>query len=98
MTELLEKLGEAQEAFEAKGGYEIEQRAQEILCGLGFSPNDFHKDTREYSGGWRMRLELAKVLVQMPDALVLDEPTNHLDLESIIWLEDFLNRLRVPSL
>lgn len=94
MTETLEKLGEAQEYFEAHGGYEIEQRSKEILCGLGFKPEEFDKNTQEFSGGWRMRLELAKVLVQMPDALVLDEPTNHLDLESIVWLEDFLNRFK----
>jgi ATP-binding cassette subfamily F protein 3 len=92
MTEILEKLGEAQEAFEARGGYDLEQRAKEILSGLGFREVDFTRDVKEFSGGWRMRIELAKVLLMKPDALVLDEPTNHLDLESIIWLEDFLNR------
>ncbi|MGE5708376.1 MAG: ABC-F family ATP-binding cassette domain-containing protein, partial [Bacteroidota bacterium] len=92
MTEMLERLGEAQEAFEARGGYEIEQRAKEILSGLGFQPEDWGRMASEFSGGWRMRLALARVLVQKPDALVLDEPTNHLDLESILWLEDFLNR------
>jgi ATP-binding cassette subfamily F protein 3 len=92
MTEILEKLGEAQEAFEARGGYDLEQRAKEILSGLGFREADFNRDVKEFSGGWRMRIELAKVLLMKPDALVLDEPTNHLDLESIIWLEEFLNR------
>ncbi|HEY9765239.1 MAG TPA: ABC-F family ATP-binding cassette domain-containing protein, partial [Chroococcales cyanobacterium] len=92
MTDILEKLGEAQEAFEARGGYEIEQRAKEMLSGLGFKEAEFSRETVEFSGGWRMRIELARVLTQKPDALVLDEPTNHLDLESIIWLEDFLNR------
>ncbi|HEY9723460.1 MAG TPA: ABC-F family ATP-binding cassette domain-containing protein [Oscillatoriaceae cyanobacterium] len=92
MTEILERLGEAQEAFEARGGYDLEQRAKEILSGLGFKPAEFDKDVKQFSGGWRMRIELARVLLQKPDALLLDEPTNHLDLESIIWLEDFLTR------
>ena len=94
MTELLEELGHAQEGFEARGGYDLEQRAKEILAGLGFKPGDFAKDVGDFSGGWRMRIELAKVLLRLPDALVLDEPTNHLDLESIIWLEDFLQRFK----
>jgi ATP-binding cassette subfamily F protein 3 len=92
MTELLEQLGSAQEEFEARGGYDLDQRAKEILAGLGYRPTDFDRDVKEFSGGWRMRIELAKVLLMKPDALVLDEPTNHLDLESIIWLEDFLGR------
>ena len=92
MTDLLEALGTAQEEFEARGGYDLDQRAKEILSGLGYREADFGKDVKEFSGGWRMRIELAKVLLMKPDALVLDEPTNHLDLESIVWLEDFLNR------
>lgn len=94
MTELLEQLGEAQEAYEARGGYDLEQRAKEILSGLGFRDQDFDRDVSQFSGGWRMRIELAKVLLMQPDALVLDEPTNHLDLESIVWLEDFLGRYK----
>jgi ATP-binding cassette subfamily F protein 3 len=94
MTELLEELGHAQEGFEARGGYDLEQRAKEILAGLGFKPDDFGRDVGSFSGGWRMRIELAKVLLRLPDALVLDEPTNHLDLESIVWLEDFLQRFK----
>ncbi len=92
MTELLEQLGTAQEEFEARGGYDLDQRAKEILSGLGYRDTDFNKDVKQFSGGWRMRIELAKVLLMKPDALVLDEPTNHLDLESIVWLEDFLQR------
>jgi ATP-binding cassette subfamily F protein 3 len=92
MTEILEQLGHAQEEFEARGGYDLDQRAKEILSGLGYREADFAKDVAQFSGGWRMRIELAKVLLMKPDALVLDEPTNHLDLESIVWLEDFLQR------
>ncbi|MDB5098606.1 MAG: transporter, ATP-binding protein [Cyanobacteria bacterium RYN_339] len=92
MNTLLEELGAAQEEFEARGGYDLDQRAKEILSGLGYREVDFERDVKEFSGGWRMRIELAKVLLTKPDALVLDEPTNHLDLESIVWLEDFLKR------
>lgn len=91
MTKLLERLGEAQEAFEARGGYDLDQRAREILSGLGFKPEGFDQPVSAYSGGWRMRIELAKVLLKQPDVLLLDEPTNHLDLESIVWLESFLS-------
>jgi ATP-binding cassette subfamily F protein 3 len=90
MTDILEKMGEAQAAFEAQGGYDVEARAEVILGGLGFSKADLHKPVKAFSGGWRMRIELAKVLLLQPDALLLDEPTNHLDVESIIWLEEFL--------
>lgn len=92
MTRILEDLGEAQMRFETLGGYDLETRAQEILGGLGFSPADQQRLVKEFSGGWRMRIELAKVLLLNPDVLLLDEPTNHLDLESIIWLEDFLGK------
>ncbi|MFM7200770.1 MAG: ribosomal protection-like ABC-F family protein [Myxococcota bacterium] len=90
MERILEQLGEAQTVFEAMGGYDLAQRAEEILGGLGFSREDMHKSVRQVSGGWRMRIELAKVLLLKPHALLLDEPTNHLDVESIIWLEEFL--------
>ncbi|HEY9900307.1 MAG TPA: ABC-F family ATP-binding cassette domain-containing protein [Pantanalinema sp.] len=94
MDKVLEELGEAQAAFEALGGYDLEQRAQEILSGLGFSADEQQRPVASFSGGWRMRIELAKVLLQNPDALVMDEPTNHLDVESIIWLEEFLDRFK----
>ncbi|MNX78246.1 putative ABC transporter ATP-binding protein YheS [compost metagenome] len=94
MDKVLEELGEAQSAFEALGGYDLEQRAQEILSGLGFSAEEQRRPVASFSGGWRMRIELAKVLLQNPDALVMDEPTNHLDVESIIWLEEFLDRFK----
>lgn len=91
MDLLLTQLGDAQTEFEARGGYDLDQRAEEILCGLGFSVEDLGKDVGEVSGGWRMRIELAGVLLQNPDVLLLDEPTNHLDVETIIWLEEFLS-------
>ncbi len=91
MTEILDELGDAQTRFEALGGYDLESRAETILSGLGFAREDWQKPVKAYSGGWRMRIELAKVLLLKPDALVLDEPTNHLDVETIIWLEEFLS-------
>lgn len=90
MARLLETLGELQTRFEDMGGYDLATRAEEILCGLGFAHADLHHPVASISGGWRMRIELAKVLLLKPDVLVLDEPTNHLDVESIIWLEEFL--------
>ena len=92
MERVLEELGEAQSLFESLGGYDLEQRASEILSGLGFSIEEQRRPVSTFSGGWRMRIELAKVLLQKPDALIMDEPTNHLDVESIIWLEEFLDR------
>ncbi|MBC7543923.1 MAG: ABC-F family ATP-binding cassette domain-containing protein [Candidatus Sericytochromatia bacterium] len=94
MTRILEELGDAQTAFETLGGYDLETRASEILGGLGFKGTDLERMVGTYSGGWRMRIELAKVLLLNPDALLLDEPTNHLDLESIVWLEEFLLRFK----
>lgn len=87
---LVKKLGEIQEHFEKLGGWDIETRAKQYLGGLGIPEKDFHKPLREYSGGWRMRVALAGLLLQKPDYLFLDEPTNHLDLEAVIWLENFL--------
>jgi len=87
---LIERLSEANERHRLIGGANAEQQAQRILQGLGFSPDDMHRKVGEFSGGWKMRVELAKLLLINPDLLLLDEPTNHLDIESIQWLEGFL--------
>lgn len=90
MNSLLEKMGDAQTEFEQLGGYDVEARAAEILTGLGVNPEDHQKDVGEFSGGWKMRIALAQVLVLDPDLIIMDEPTNYLDLETIIWLEEWL--------
>jgi len=89
-AELLSELGELQHQYEAAGGYNVEHEAEVILSGLGFKIKDFRRPLSEFSGGWLMRVTLAKLLVLNPDMLLLDEPTNHLDLESCIWFEDYL--------
>ncbi|MCB0414433.1 MAG: ABC-F family ATP-binding cassette domain-containing protein [Bdellovibrionales bacterium] len=94
MAEVLEKYGEAQSEFEAIGGYDIDSRAAEILTGLGFLPEEFENLTENYSGGWKMRIALAKILLLQPDVLLMDEPTNHLDIESILWLEQWLQNYK----
>jgi len=94
MTKVLEKYGELQSQFEALGGYDLESRATEILGGLGFSNDDMQLDVGQYSGGWKMRVTLAKILLLVPDVLLMDEPTNHLDVESIIWLEAWLQNFK----
>ena len=83
-------LNEVQHQYEILGGYNYQGETEKILIGLGFKRSDFDKLTDTFSGGWRMRIELAKLLLQKNDVLLLDEPTNHLDIESIIWLEQFL--------
>ncbi|RNL54514.1 ABC-F family ATP-binding cassette domain-containing protein [Pedobacter jejuensis] len=88
--EILYKLSDKQQEFEALDGYNIEYRANEILAGLGFSTADQLRPLNTFSGGWRMRVMLAKILLQTPDILLLDEPTNHMDLPSIKWLENYL--------
>jgi ATPase subunit of ABC transporter with duplicated ATPase domains len=90
LESLIERFGHAQARFDELGGYALEARAREILAGLGFRPESVDDDVAKLSGGWKMRVALARILLMRPDALLLDEPTNHLDLESIIWLEHFL--------
>jgi ATP-binding cassette subfamily F protein 3 len=88
--EILNKLHDRQAEFDALDGYNLQYKAEEILEGLGFSTSDLQRPLKEFSGGWRMRVMLAKILLQKPDLLLLDEPTNHLDLPSIKWIEDYL--------
>lgn len=88
---LIDKLGALQQEFEALGGYDMEYRTHEVLAGLGFSDEDQKMPLKSFSGGWRMRVMLAKILLADPDLLLLDEPTNHLDLPSIQWLESYLD-------
>lgn len=90
MQKTLEEYGELQADFERLGGYDLESRAAEILTGLGIGPDAYHRPTESFSGGWKMRIALAKILLLNPDVLLMDEPTNHLDLESIVWLEEWL--------
>ncbi|MDA9793406.1 ATP-binding cassette domain-containing protein, partial [Bacteriovoracaceae bacterium] len=90
MDTVLEKMGDVQTDFEKRGGYELETNAQEILTGLGISPQQQLAPVEDFSGGWKMRIALAKVLVTKPDAILMDEPTNYLDMETIIWLENWL--------
>lgn len=88
--QLIEQMNDAQHHFQVLGGYEMEEKMERILKGLGFDSSDFNRKVSEFSGGWQMRIELAKILLQQPDLILLDEPTNHLDIESIMWLENFL--------
>lgn len=88
--QLIHDLTEAQERFDILGGNTAEAEIEKILIGLGFLREEFTKKVREFSGGWQMRIELAKLLLRKPNCILLDEPTNHLDIESIFWLEDFL--------
>lgn len=88
--ELIEKVSDLTHRFDILGGYLYQGNTEKVLLGLGFKREDFDKPTDTFSGGWRMRIELAKLLLQDNDILLLDEPTNHLDIESIIWLENFL--------
>ena len=92
MDKILERFGEVQEEYEHLGGYSIEAQAREVLHGLGFPDEQIDGDVGALSGGWKMRVALARVLLGKPDVLLMDEPTNHLDIESIIWLEQFLRQ------
>ncbi len=90
LNSLLERYGQAAEEFENRGGYDLESRAQTILTGLGIGLDDYERAVESFSGGWKMRIALAKILTINPNVLLLDEPTNHLDMESIIWLVNWL--------
>ncbi len=90
MGEIVERFGDVQAEYDRLGGYGFEAAAREILAGLGFSAEMIDGDVGKLSGGWKMRVGLARILIMKPDAMLLDEPSNHLDLESIIWLESFL--------
>ena len=90
MNVLLEKYGDAQMEFQNLGGYDLDSRAKDILTGLGIGPGDYEMPVESFSGGWKMRIALARILVLNPDILLMDEPTNHLDIESILWLEAWM--------
>jgi ATP-binding cassette subfamily F protein 3 len=90
LAALLESYGNIVEVFEQRGGYDLDARAKTVLTGLGINPEDFERPVESFSGGWKMRVALAKILTINPDVLLLDEPTNHLDVESIVWLENWL--------
>jgi ATPase subunit of ABC transporter with duplicated ATPase domains len=90
MEKILHRFGEVLDAYQSLGGYDLEARAQVVLQGLGFEPDQIKGDAGELSGGWKMRIGMARVLLARPDVLLMDEPTNHLDIESILWLEKFV--------
>ena len=94
LEELIERFGHAQSRFEELDGYALDARAREILAGLGFTQEMMDGDVGNLSGGWKMRVALARILLMRPDVMLLDEPSNHLDLESIIWLEQFLRAFK----
>lgn len=94
MNIVLEKMGDVQTEFEKLGGYDIETRAQELLSGLGIEPTDHYKPVEDFSGGWKMRIALAKVLITLPDVILMDEPTNYLDMETILWIEAWLKNFK----
>ncbi len=89
----LERYGQLQEQFERNGGYSRESEAKKVIVGLGFSEEDWERDLNEFSGGWRMRVFLAKLLLQKPQMLLLDEPTNHLDTDSLAWFENYMSSM-----
>jgi ATPase subunit of ABC transporter with duplicated ATPase domains len=93
MDDILARFGEVQEEYDHLGGYALESQAREVLHGLGFDDDRIDRDAGELSGGWKMRVAMARVLLGRPDVLLMDEPTNHLDIESIVWLEGFLKSL-----
>jgi len=90
VNNLMDKMGQAQDILEHREGYNTEIKVKQVLSGLGFNENDMHRMTQEFSGGWQMRIALAKLLLKEPTILLLDEPTNHLDMESLEWIEGYL--------
>ncbi len=88
--DLVNEYGELQERFQMLDGFKLKSKIEKILIGLGFFEKDFDRMTDEFSGGWQMRIALAKLLLSNPSILLLDEPTNHLDIESLIWVENYL--------
>ena len=90
--QLISEFHDLDERYRMSGGNDMQSEISQVLSGLGFTQYDYERQTTEFSGGWRMRIELAKILLQKPDVLLLDEPTNHLDIESIIWLEQWLKK------
>ncbi|MEA3392662.1 MAG: ABC-F family ATP-binding cassette domain-containing protein, partial [Candidatus Marinimicrobia bacterium] len=93
-VQLMQAYDQLQERFHQLNGYAVEAKAKEILTGLGFKDTDFDRPVSEFSGGWHMRIALAKILLKEPDCLMLDEPTNHLDMETLVWLENLLSAYR----
>ncbi len=94
MMKFMERFGELQMEFQQRGGYDLESRAQAIMTGLGIGPGVYDRPVESFSGGWKMRIALAQILLLNPDVLLMDEPTNHLDIESIIWLEEWLKSFK----
>ncbi|MBP6218928.1 MAG: ABC-F family ATP-binding cassette domain-containing protein [Oligoflexales bacterium] len=94
MSKVIERYGEVQTEFQHRGGYDLEARAQANLTGLGIGPGDYDRPVEHFSGGWKMRIALARILTLNPDVLLMDEPTNHLDIESILWLEEWLKSFK----
>jgi len=92
--QLIHKVTDLSDSLQIHDGGSIEGEMEQMLLGLGFNRSDFNRPTKEFSGGWRMRIELVKILLKKPDVLLLDEPTNHLDIESIQWLETFLTQYK----
>ncbi len=94
MEKLLEKFGNEQSEYERLGGFDLENNAETVLTGLGISPADHNKQVEDFSSGWKMRIALGRVLIQMPDLILMDEPTNYLDMETIVWLEEWLREFK----
>lgn len=94
MTKVIERYGEVQTEFQHRGGYDLDARAKANLTGLGIGPGDYDRPVEYFSGGWKMRIALARILTLNPDVLLMDEPTNHLDIESILWLEEWLKSFK----
>ncbi len=94
MGRFMERFGELRLEFQSRSGYDLESRAQSILTGLGLGPDVYNRPVESFSGGWKMRIALAKILLLNPDVLLIDEPTNHLDIEAIIWLEEWLKSFK----